>query len=688
MQRTLSSSGWTRTLRQAASAVLPFVFILSAMAQTGPAPAAAPGQAAVTASLEASLDLVARDKKGAPVTDLKPGEVEITAGNSRVQMNELRLVKEGPGPDGAYLVTLVFDQLEPGNAKMARQAAGELLKAAPGSGVLFAVLKVDGRLRLLQEFTTDREALDKAVVAATIADPPEYSQANDAAEKLLTARPSAGQQSSALSPMLLAILLDSQKTALEPHTTPSAAALLAVSRGERAAPGRKTVVYFSQGLALDPAAPEAPGEILQAANRSRVSVYSIDAHIVDPNASSSLMAATSLAGASAGSGGIATAAGRGGSTPFGPGAEIAGGQQIGRIQTSAAGKDGPPLEVICQDTGGVRMGNSGDVRKNMRRIVADVTSHYEASFTPPAQTLDGKVRPVSVKALRAGVTLQARSGYFAAARRAAPAASGLSAASPREGLLLEALAAPKLPEALPFRSALLRLRRTPAGVENEVVVEAALEGNAGAAPVSVLAQVKDKTGAVIQKFSEDVPRQAAPEALSFRRHFRAAPGSYVLETAVLDPSGGKMGARRTDFEIAPAADGPALSDVVVVGRMEPLGGGKDRSNPLLCAEGEVVPNISGRVAREANPNVALFFEVRPDGRSSEKPVLQAEVRLNGDLIATVPLNLSANPGRNPVPYLAKLATGSLREGAYELTVIMSQGSKTAQAKVSFTLEGE
>ena len=67
MQRTLSSSGWICTLRQAAFAVLAFAFILSAWAQTGPAPAAAPGQTAVTASLEASLDLVARDKKGAPV---------------------------------------------------------------------------------------------------------------------------------------------------------------------------------------------------------------------------------------------------------------------------------------------------------------------------------------------------------------------------------------------------------------------------------------------------------------------------------------------------------------------------------------------------------------------------------------------------------------------------------------------
>jgi hypothetical protein len=215
-----------------------------------------------------------------------------------------------------------------------------------------------------------------------------------------------------------------------------------------------------------------------------------------------------------------------------------------------------------------------------------------------------------------------------------------------------------------------------------------------AAHVFVLAQVRDQTGGIVERFSEDIPKQGPLEAqeqarlgtLSFRRHFVAAPGEYVLETAAMDANSGKIGAQRTKFEIPAAANGPALSDLVLVRQIEPASGAEDASEPLRCAEGKVVPNLSARLARDTNPTILLFFDVLPDNGSTEKPALKLEVRKDGNLLGSVPLTLRPDSAPGPIRELAKVGTKSLRPGSYEMTVVLSQGAQTVERTTSVTLE--
>jgi len=92
------------------------------------------------------------------------------------------------------------------------------------------------------------------------------------------------------------------------------------------------------------------------------------------------------------------------------------------------------------------------------------------------------------------------------------------------------------------------------------------------------------------------------------------------------------------------------------------------------------------VSRAAKPDITLFFDIHPDARSTDAPTLAGEVRLNGRLIATVPMGIPAVANRTSIPYLAKLPTASLRPGAYDLKMILTQGPEKAERSVTFKVE--
>lgn len=673
-----------RFCRRTASAVAPFLLVFSAYAQPSTAPATAPGGASAP---EVSLDLVAHDKKGAPIRDLKPTDFEITSSGSPVRIDDLHLVSGGPGPGHAHLVTLVFAHDVPGYAHKARDVAAELLKAAPATGILFAVLRVDGRLRLLQEFTADREALTKAIDLATV----NYKRDYDEPEKQLAAELKAGavQPDQNLEKVLLAMLLDSQDIVRDPHTPPAIASLMAACRQQAGLPGRKTLVYFSAGLDWTTQDPEMPTKVAEVAIRSRVSIYSIDAEVLDPHSFNSANAGLSVTRAQA-LGSINSAAG--GSAAAGVSTAVT--EQIGRIQTGDEDATATRLTILCHQTGGEHAGDSGNTQRSVQRIVDDVLSNYTAYFIPP-MTQGEKFRPIKIKALRAGITVQARGGYFAVHSRAPLAA-------PPRDKLLGALAGPELPSELQFRSSVLRFGSTPKGGVNSVAFEVPLSqvemrpdsaGKVYAAQVSWLAQVRDQTGAIIERFSDDISKQGSREdqqsrlgTLSFRRHFVAAPGEYVLETVAMDANSGKIAAQRSKFEIPAAATGPALGDIVLVRQIEAAGGAGDASEPLQCAEGKVIPNLSARLDRASNPAIQLFFDVLPDNGSTDKPALKLEVRRDGNLLGSVPLTLRRESAPGPIRELAKVGTKSLSPGAYEMTVVLTQGARTVERTTSVTLE--
>ena len=226
------------------------------------------------------LDLVARDRKGQTVADLRTDEVQVFEDGTRCEIESFRLVRapgrdepappkaapspETPGsapeatpPSRANLVVLVFDVLPVATAPLARQGALDLLAKEFPANTWFAVFKVDrGGMRLLQAFTSDASRLASAVDFATTGDDarraglaPSLQSVSSVTE---TTTPAAGptRPDAPPNPVLAGIGGDVdrylQELGSRVTTFDSLYGLLAIARSLDPVRGRKSIVYFAE----------------------------------------------------------------------------------------------------------------------------------------------------------------------------------------------------------------------------------------------------------------------------------------------------------------------------------------------------------------------------------------------------------------------------------------------------------
>jgi VWFA-related protein len=671
----------------------------------GTAPASA-GPTIVTTVDEVTLDLVVR-QKNKPVLDLKPTDLAITDNGLPVKISDLHLVT-GETEHG---VTLVFDRMEPSAAKNAHDVAQKMLKLFPGSGFSFSVFSVGGRLRLYQDFTEDRMALDKAIGIAVDTDTA-AQQANVLPEKNLMAAAQSGMDPSGtrisakqrnVAQAMLAALEESQRIAQDRHSSPGLASLLALARTGQRTTGRKVVIYFAQGMPLNTDGKDMLRSIIGAANRSGVSIYAVDANAIDPQAGEGLVATQAMGGlaASIRSGGGPTAGGGAGGGLGGP--RLPPGM-IAQISDTAdqmeyEGLSGykNPLAELSGSTGGAYIVPSDSVKKPVQQLIGDMSTYYQASYTPPIQEYDGSFRSVSIKPVRKGLQCRSKAGYFALP------SSNSSATRPFEAPLMKVLAEAQLPTDLKFNTAVLKFGDLPDGNLNTLAVEVPLseleirqDSNSDlfSAHVSIVAQVKDKAGTVIEHFSEDIPRHGALETLdkvrsdvvTLQRHFVTSPGEYVAEVAIQDRFSGKFSAQRADFEIAGTEAVPALSDLTLVRRSDPFELDSDPAEPLRYEKARVVPNLSGNLPQDAKA-ASLFFLIHPDATAKEQGTLEIEVLRNGQPVGRSPLPLRKSSGEGAVPYMISIPATALPAGNYEITATLTQGEKTSERAISFRKQG-
>jgi VWFA-related protein len=692
-------------------AVLAVPALFSLSFGQGAAPASKPVQTDVVNVNEVTLNLAVRGKKDKPVADLKPEDIAVTDGGVPVRISSLRRVEED---DSEHLVTLMFDRLDLAASHNARDIAAKILKLVPEKAFSFCVLKTEGRLMLYQDFSADRAALTKSINSATDADTAEEKEGAASPEKRLIAIARTGSDDSGKSvtamerttdQVLLAALQESQRLAREQHAPPSLAGLLALARTQRKLPGRKVVIYFAQDLHFDATSDSMLRYIIESANRSDVSIYAIDANALTAQADQSMVAMMAIGNARAASaqaGPAATTTGSGAGTQSvaqpSPGIATMVGNQMDRYESADPNANKSPLVDLAERTGGAYLAPGENLKKHFRQMVADMTSGYEASYASPVTDFNGKFRPIAVKSHRSGLKIHSRAGYYAL-----PPDPGTSV-RPFEAPLLKILGESQLPADLKFRAAILHLGDLPNGDENALVVEVPVSEldtrddpntNLYSLHVSIVAQIKNKAGVVVQHFSEDIPQHGSlgpdgsgrSEVVTMQRHFVADPGQYVMEAAILDRNSGKASAQRTEFEVPSEPAGPSLSDVAVVQRMDPLPAAEmDSAEPLQYGNSKVVAGISGRVPH-GTKNISFYFVVHPDADSTDPPRLEMEVLKSKESIAQVPLQLRKTVGPVSIPYVASIQAASLPSGDYEVIEKLTQGGKTVERAVAFRIEG-
>ena len=669
------------------------------------------------------FDIVARDKKGKPIMDLKPGDITVIDNGVKQKLTSFRLVRgnEVITQTGATtkldplrqmrLVTLAFEAInEVDQRKTARAAALDLISGDQGANVFYSVVMLNTRLFALQPFTNDKGALARAIDRATtglavgklaseseaIKDQlkrtlgPQQGSSTDliaAAGDAAGQSPANGPPSDPTKAMLASVLLDMLRlddAVAGRNARMSIEALSALVRGQQALPGRKSVLYFAQGMYVTQELDVIFRNLMSLANRTNVTFYAVDTRGVVTESQNGV-AAGRLAGAARAS---ATAVNR-----------TSGAVTRGEVmvfddaEASARSNLQIPLRDLAESTGGFLVSDSNDLRGPLRHINEEINSYYEITFSPGIEKYDGSFRKLTVEAARKGLVIHARNGYFALPPEAR--ASGLQAF---EVPLLEAISGGKISTDVVYRAGVIALQSKEEGTDVSVLVEVPLaglrpkaEGNTLNVRFDILALVKNSGGEVVQKLSRDRSFKVTAEQLKMGNFVdkitTAIPaGNYTLESAVLDRESGLLGTSRSAFVIAPKSTGVAISSLAMVRSYTPNAKGLDPADPFQFQGGSITPTLNASVQRSKDAALRLFFTVYQDPSAGSKPTVVIDFLQAGKSLTKVPMPLPGADAQGRIPYVMTIPAAAIPPGAYEVLVTAKQGDTAAVSRITVKIE--
>jgi VWFA-related protein len=675
---------------------------------------------------EVVLDLVARDKKGKPVNDLKPEEITVTDNGTKQTILGFRLVQGSEAITNTgttkldplhqiRLVTLAFEPLgEADQRKTARTAALDLIKGDQGTNVFYSVVGINTRLLMLQPFTNDKTALAAAIEKATAGTSAtklisesdalqtelkrqlggdSVNGSNGAADLVAIATQAASQPPRpGMDPtkvVLARVMLDIMRfdaAAVSSGSRLSLNALKALVQGVQPMPGRKSVLYFTSGLYLGNELDTMFENLKGAANRANVTFYSVDTRGVMTYTQNG-SATSQLKGAANASASLTTRTS----------GAVTKDEVLAADNAENSGRSNIQLKIreLAESTGGFLIGDSNDLRAPLRKVNEEISSYYEVTFNPDIRNYDGSFRKLTVGTSRKDVVLHARNGYFALPPEAR--ASGMDAF---EIPLLKAIADGKVSDDFKYRAGAVLLRPKAEGTEVSILMEVPmheLKPNAEAGKTtldvhcSLGGLVKDAKGDVVQKITRDRSFQVTPDQLKAGNFIEKTqvvlpPGKYTFETAVMDRETGKTGMQRLDFTVTPSPKGVGISSMTPIRAYTANVKGIDPAEPFQFQGGIITPTMNTSVVRVEKAAIRLFFIVYPEAGNKAKPTVEVEFLQGGKSLTKVPMELPAPDAPGTIPYVMTIPAAAIPPGVYELRATARQGDTSAMMKTEVKVE--
>jgi VWFA-related protein len=682
-------------------------------------------EARVTAVL---VDIVVRDKRGEPVRDLAQSDFQViedgvpqtiasftpvfegaaavvpemppssasATGRSTVAVGSPSLVNAGP-----TVTALVFDRLTPEAQRLAVQASQSYLGTKEQAPSYIGIYSVDLALTPYASFTrnvrTLRQALDRMASRASASfNSPEQQQqkANADQQAAIAGQAAASAEAGAggrgggsavggapgdalLAEMQSKMIQDFEVMERDQQGYATTNGLFAVINALRPLPGRKSLVFFSEGVAIPPAVQRLFLGVIDAANRANVSIYAMDAAGLRADSEQAkIRDQVNQAGRRGINTGYSNASGSN-NAPLT--------QALEKNEDVLRQDPHTGLSDLAQDTGGLLFENTNNLRQGFDRIESDLHNYYLVGYMPANETYDGRFRAIEVKVKRPGVTVAARKGYFAVRDT-----GGLPINS-WEAPALGALEQKPVPNAFPIRAgALLFPERDRPGLVPVIVdlktapltFQPAADGKTYSSDFAVLVRFLDQQNQVARKVSQhyevqgpvaDVARAKQGEVIFYREPELPA-GVYTMETVVYDAPSGRSSVRLSTVEV-PKEDAGRLrmSSLVLVNRGEKVPE-KDRrtSNPLLVKDVVLYPNLGEPVSKTSN-EVGFYFAVYP-AQGAPAPESVIELMKDGKRVAQVPMPLAASDASGRIQQVGRLPLGQLAPGTYELRAMVKQGN--------------
>ena len=674
-----------------------------------------------TATSAVVVDVVARDRKG-PVTDLTQADFEVfedgkpqpIATFERRAPDALATEVRGVPSVGAaaadrnappVVVALAWDRLTPEGRSLAYKAAQTFIGQRQPSE-LVGVFIVDQALRTVEGYTTDADRLKVAVdqVAGTattqtareansqrdnrvphpsipVTASPEFGQTQTPTAAPPGLQPGPGMDGAAATgnqrevfTRLALDRMDRSYRDLQSNVEGQASmnALLALVDSLGSLPGRKTVVYFCEGLTVAPAVEARFRSVIATANRRNVSVYALDAaglrvHSGQAETSRELgsLAAPTIAG-------LERDEGRKWSE------DLERNEELLKMDPSAS------LGILTSQTGGLLIQSTNDLDRGIGRINDDRRNYYALTYVPTNAAMDGTYRRIEVKVKRPGVEIKARPGYLAVP------ANEPSPVLTFEAPALAALAATPRPSAFPVRAAALSVP-----VPGEVGLTALIAAFAGdsvtfveddkaksyAGEATVVARVTDESGTPIVKQSqqyvltgqiEQLPKVRGGQLIFFRTP-NLPPGSYAVATVVHDGKGKRASVAESKVEV-PGGVSLVVGSLFLVSRVEKLdpADATAASHPLASQGVLLYPSFGDPISKKAQAEIAFALPLVIDPAAAP-PTATLELLQKGQSLAQLPLPLDKADEKGRLLQVSRLPSAAIPAGSYELRITVTAG---------------
>lgn len=697
-------------------------------------------------SNEVRLDIVVKDKKGHTIKDLTAPDFEVLEDGVSQRIQSFRFVNREEPADSSTnrnadrkanepetsqpatpprrttpgVTALVFDRLSTEARSLARKAGVAYAQEGMAAGDYTGVFRIDQSLNTIQPFTDNSELVKTAIERATIAAPSTYASGaqkmrdladqNIALDQVAASSASAAQTAGAardgagasaagqasgqaaaqqeFNNMQARMLQQFEALERDQQGFATINGLLAVINPMRNLPGRKTIVFFSEGIALPTSVQMKFPAVISAANRANVAIYTIDSAGLrteggQEEAANELNSIVSQRMQQQGRG-----TDRGVNGPYTKSLER--NEDLLRFDPRSG------LGQLADETGGFLIHDTNDITTGLRRISDDMHGYYMVTYVPKNEDYDGRFRRINVRLSRSNLELQTRKGYYAV-----ESLGQLPVLDFEAPAIAAARNARSDSNPFPFHAAALSYPATNQPgltlIMAEVPMSAfnfatAADKKTYNADFSILALVRDETGEVVQKVSKHYPltgtidslESARKEQLLFYRETQLPAGSYTVELIAHDELAGKTSIQTSALNVAALDETkPRLSSVAVLKRAERLTSEEQkRDQPFHFGELLVYPDLGKAISKKAG-QLAFFLTVWPPKGSTAN--LTFVILQNGRGIGKSSAQLPAPDDQGRIKYASSFSLSDFQPGTYELQVIVSDGKNSATRSTNFTL---
>ena len=605
------------------------------------------------------VEVIVTDKKGHYLKDIKQSEFHVFEDSLEQPITSFsREADTQPGaPERQRYMVLFFD-----NKRLADTVLTSLHDAAaksvegvdsprgaqglvPLQHTMMAVLDYELGLHVIQNFTADGDRVISAVRNTKIVAP----------QTILPVLP---------------------RQLRNPGSGPPAGSLLLALREVAgtlgAAPGRKTLLFFSAGSGLTSGRPTDFQDTVDALNKANVGVYTLSTGGMQPTMASNLGNSQGYKPRYPGDTGLTLAQ-----------------QASTMLPNTSNGEALSDLSKLAALTGGFPIANTNDLGGGMEKVFQEMNEPYLLGYVPPSPVHDGRYHKIQVKVDRAGAEVRARSGY-------ADTKSPDLLAGKTEGVALEAKAtnfeAGKIPVTL--RTPYFYVRPGVARVSLALSIPGSAvkfdqRKDDFASQINILGIAYRDDGSVAARFSDTVNlnydkdklQEVRKTSIDYQNFMLVAPGDYLLKVA-LSAGGAEFGKYVKPLVVDPftgkqlTLSGPAFGDRAISSLLS--SSDIDQKNiegsvPMVAGGAQLVPSSSNHFKLGAQP--AAYVEVWDpllEGNNPQMGILFniVNAKTNQKVFSsnTLPINGFAHPGNPLVPAIFRLPIDKLPAGDYSLQI--------------------